>query len=229
MNATVIIPYRSEDPERERIFRWCLARWASLTDYPIITPHDDRTEGPFSFTTAANRGVEMAETDVVILADADTAVLHGQGEACAEAAAVHPWVIGYSRFCHLAPVATSEALTAPPDVALPQNPTGPSVRYQTWEAVCGLLAFRREDYLAIGGMDPRFQGWGWNDSSFALQADTLLGPRHRLPGAGLHLYHHLRPNRKSDPDARANFLLGQRYEAAAGDPEAMTLLVRERL
>lgn len=230
-SVSVVIPWRSDDPERTEIFRWCLHRWGSLTDYRIITPNDGQTEGPFNRSKAVNRGVALAAgDDVVIVSDADTAIRHGQPEAMIAALRSGAnWVIGYSRFVHLAQVATQEALSAPVDVALPENPSGPSVRYASWESVCGLWAMRTEDYHLIGGNDEGFEGWGSEDTAFAMKADTLLGKHERLPGVGLHLFHELRPDRKTDASARANYERLGRYEKAAGDPEAMTALVRESL
>lgn len=229
MTVSVVIPFRSEDPERIGILRWTLGRWGALTDYPILTPHDDRTEGPFNRSRAVNRGVAMAGTEYVIVADADTAVRHGQAEALIGLLTMAPWAIGYSRFVHLAPVATQEALGSPVDIALPENPRGPSVRFASWESVCGLWAMRTEDYHLIGGNDEGFDGWGSEDVAFALKADTLLGRHERLPGVGLHLFHELRADRKTDTNARANYDRLRRYEKAAGDPESMTALVRETL
>lgn len=229
-SVAVVIPFRSEDHVRIGILRWTLGRWGQLTDWPILTPHDDRTEGPFNRSRAVNRGVAMAGTEYVIVADADTAVRHGQAELMiGQLGAGAPWIIGYSRFVHLGQVATQEALSAPVDIELPANPRGPSVRYSSWESVCGLWAMRTEDYHLIGGNDEGFEGWGSEDTAFAMKADTLLGKHERLPGVGLHLFHELRPDRKTDAAARANYERLGRYEKAAGDPEAMTALVRETL
>lgn len=230
-SVSVVIPWRSDDPERTEIFRWCLHRWGSLTDYRIITPNDGQTEGPFNRSKAVNRGVALAAgDDVVIVSDADTAIIHGQPEAMIAALQNGAnWTIGYSRFVHLAQVATQEALASPVDIVLPSNPRGPSVRYASWESVCGLWAMRTEDYHLIGGNDEGFEGWGSEDTAFAMKADTLLGKHERLPGVGLHLFHELRPDRKTDRHAKANFERLRLYEKAAGDPESMTALVRESL
>ena len=88
---------------------------------------------------------------------------------------------------------------------------------------------RRDDYRAIGGNDERFISWGHEDVAFAMKADTLLGQVHRIDGDVIHLYHDLRADRKTDTHARANRDLGRQYERAAGDPEAMTALVRQAL
>lgn len=234
-SVSVVIPWRSEDPERTRLFDWCLARWYALhPDWQIVTPHDDRTEGPFNRSVAVNRGVEMADGNVVVIADADTAVRHGQAYEALGRLHGKPWVVGYETMCHLTPQYTSIILDHPPDARwndrLSTSDIGRNViRWSSTESVCGLVVLRRDDYLSIGGNDPRFQGWGWEETSFAYKADTFLGPHVRSSGDCLHLFHELRPDRKTDADAEANRALGARYEAANGDPEAMTSLVRESL
>ena len=230
-NVCVVVPFRSTDPERRRIFSWALARWQKLVpdEWAIAVRGDGQTEGPFNRSRAVNAAVAATGADVVIVSDGDTAVRHGQAEAMVRAIEDHPYVIGYSRFVHLAKIATEEALTSPVDIPLPENPQGPSVRFQSWESVCGLWAMRREDHHAIGGQDERYSGWGAEDSAFAMKASTLLAPPHRLPGVGLHLHHHLRADRKTDASARANFALLTEYEKAEGDPAAMTAIVRASL
>lgn len=234
MTVAVVVPFRSDDPERVRIKEWVLARWGLLhPTYRLIVADDGRESGTFCRSAAVNRGVAQAERDgaeAVIVADADIAVLPDQAEAMVAALADRvPWVIGYARFVHLAKVATAEALKSAPDVSLPQNPVGPVVRFQSWESVCGLWAVRPDDYRFVGGNDERFQGWAPEDVAFAYKADTLLGKAHRVPGVGLHLFHSLRPNRKTDQDARNGYALFTEYEKAAGDPEAMTAIVRASL
>jgi hypothetical protein len=233
-SVSVVIPFRSDDPERIRIFDWTLARWYALhPEWQIVTPHDDRTEGPFNRSHAVNRGVEMADGNVMVIADADTAVRHGQAHEAVGRLHGSPWVVGYETMCHLTPQYTGLILDLPSDVKLADGLSGPNARsFLRWwstESVCGLVALRRDDYLAIGGNDTRFEAWGWEETSFAHKADTFLGPHLRSSGDCVHLFHALRPDRKTDAHAEANRALGARYEAAAGDPDAMTVLAREAL
>lgn len=230
MTATVVVPFRSEDPERLRIFQWCVYRWAALCPgYPIITPHDDKTEGPFNRSKAVNRGVALADTEVVIVADADIAVIDIQAKFMVTVLTMEnpaPWVIGYDLFQQWTPQATKFALKGDPADPLPVPVRS---RWESRESVCGLLALRREDYEAIGGFNETAQGWGGEDVAFAITADTLLGKHERIPLPCAHLYHPQRPDRKTDEDGRANLALMARYEKAEGDPEAVTALVREHL
>lgn len=230
-SVSVVIPFRSEDPERNALYRWCLARWDALhPEAEIITTHDDRIDGPFCRSRAVNRGAEFASGDVLVIADADIAVRHGQVAAGLERLdAGATWVLPYRRMVHLTGSWTLAVLAASPWFDLPDRVHAEAVRFQSTASVCGMVMIRRDDYRAIGGNDERFMSWGHEDVAFAMKADTLLGDVHRTDGDVVHLYHDLRADRKTDTHARANRDLGRQYERAAGDPEAMTTLVRQAL
>ena len=230
-SVSVVIPFRSDGPERNALYRWCLARWDALhPEAEIITTHDDRIDGPFCRSRAVNRGAEMASGDVLVIADADIAVRHGQVAAGLERLdAGATWVLPYRRMVHLTGSWTLAVLAASPWFDLPDRVHAEAVRFQSTASVCGMVMIRRDDYRAIGGNDERFMSWGHEDVAFAMKADTLLGDVHRTDGDVVHLYHDLRADRKTDTHARANRDLGRQYERAAGDPEAMTALVRQAL
>lgn len=226
----VAVPFRSDDPERVRIFQWVAARWEALyPDAAGVVMGDGAEAGPFNRSRAVNRAVAATPADVVIIADADIAIRHGQVEAMTAALdRGAPWVVGYGTMTHLARRTTAVFMSHGPATPMAESPAG-GVRWMSTESVCGLVAVRREDYLSIGGNDERFAGWGWEDSAFAAKADTLLGPHVRIPGECIHLFHALRQDRKSDSSAVANRALGMRYDKAAGDPVLMTHLVREAI
>jgi hypothetical protein len=229
-SVSAIIPWRSDDPDRTRIFEWICARWEALhPDWTLITSHDDRTEGPFCRSRAVNRGVDMADTEIVIIADADIAVTQIQTDLMVTVLSSHdraPWVIGYNLFEQWTPRATKFCLQQHPDTPLPI--AGPP-RWSSTESVCGLIGLRRADYLQIGGFDERAVGWAGDDVPFAITADTLLGEHLRIPLPCAHLYHPQRADRKTDADAQRNFILEARYREANGDPDAVTALIREHL
>jgi hypothetical protein len=227
----VCVPFRSDDPERIRIFDWVTERWDALhPKWPLIVTTDGNTDGPFNRARAVNRAVGNIRTDIILIADADIMVQHGQAEAIAAAIrqANVPWVVGYEAMVHLNSRATEQVLNDSPDTRK-DGAERADTRWSSVESVCGLIGLRNEDYNLIGGNDERFTGWGFEDTSFAVKADTLLGPHYRLPGECLHLFHELRSDRKVDAQAQANRKLARRYTAAAGDPDAMTKLARESM
>lgn len=230
-SVAIVVPFRSNDPDRLRICDWVSRRWQALhPDWPLVLSDDGETSGPFNRSRAVNRGVRSTDADVVVVADADIAVRHGQAEAMVEAlAACEPWVVGYRRMVHLMARPTAEALAKDPAMQIADPIPNRVIRYQSRASVCGLLALRRGDFGNVGGFDARFRSWGVEDVAFAAKCDTLLGPHERIPGDVAHLFHALRPDRKTDAHAIANQALGARYDEAIGDADAMTALVREAL
>ena len=79
----------------------------------------------------------------------------------------------------------------------------------------------------VGGIDPRFIGFGGDDISFARALDTLVGPCKRLDYPMTHLHHDRTPRRKGNRGSEANEQLAARYMLAAGDREAMLMIVKE--
>ena len=81
-------------------------------------------------------------------------------------------------------------------------------------------------YHQAGGFDPRFIGWGGEDTSLGAALSTLVGEPARLEASVWHLYHPMSKHvakigRMSD----VNEHLNRRYLAANGDREAMQRLI----
>jgi hypothetical protein len=102
-------------------------------------------------------------------------------------------------------------------------------------AMCQIMP--REAFITVGGLDPRFRGWGAEDSAFTQALDTLWGPRHNTPNDILHMWH---PSfmsgsgptwtvkmwaNQSGPGV--NNPLAGRYQKAYGKPAVMRALVDE--
>ena len=92
----------------------------------------------------------------------------------------------------------------------------------------------REAFFTVGGMDPRFRGWGSEDISLLRAVDTLYCQHEVAPYDVVHFWH-ARPG--SDPASRfwhgqsfpANSRLAQRYALATAEPEFMRSLIAEHL
>ncbi len=121
----------------------------------------------------------------------------------------------------------------PPDWIDGRDGSGP---INIFGAMCQVLP--REAFVRVGGLDPRFRGWGAEDSAFARALDTLWGPRHNTANDILHLWHPSFTTGATGPlwtvkmwnhqtSPGANDVLGGRYERAWNKPEAMQALVDE--
>jgi hypothetical protein len=95
-----------------------------------------------------------------------------------------------------------------------------------------VLCLQRISYERVGGMDPRFRGWGSEDVSFGLACWTLLGRNEYTIGEAYALYHP-RPERDDgmrvwdhDP-GMLNMPLYERYAEAQGRPDLMVAICQE--
>src|SRR5690606_20504372 len=62
----------------------------------------------------------------------------------------------------------------------------------------GVNVVSRAMWEDVGGFDERFVGWGHEDRAFVHAVEVLHGPRARVPGHMLNLWH---PKRRQRPDA----------------------------
>jgi hypothetical protein len=91
----------------------------------------------------------------------------------------------------------------------------------------------REAFYTVGGMDPRFRGWGSEDVSMLRALDTLWGQHEVEAGPILHLWHHRLGNNHLNRRwvgqswEVANSRLAQRYAGAYAEPEYMRGLADE--
>lgn len=70
----------------------------------------------------------------------------------------------------------------------------------------GIRAISREMWEGVGGYDPRFKGWGHEDRAHVHGVELLYGPRQRVPGHMLNLWHPKRTNtREHDAQDEAYF------------------------
>lgn len=208
-NVTVAMPWRATD-DREPAHRRCVAYWSGQ-GYHVIEADSDPAKS-FNRAAARNNAVDRADTNVVILADADTLPAHHnqirQAVALAESGtAVWPYSV-----YRLLP---ADAVTATDLAAVT-----PVRDYQAKWRPGGLTVITRHAYQAVGGYDERFgSGWGFEDGAFRLACQTLL-PVHHLDGVA-YAFDHLGARRR-DPRNRRRYWW---YQRANGNPAQMQRLI----
>ncbi|GAG49766.1 unnamed protein product, partial [marine sediment metagenome] len=95
MELSVLIPWRSAEPERDVIFNWVTARYHKLMPGIEVVTADSSGEH-FNRGQARNRAFEESSGDILLIADADTIFDVGQIKAGAERIiGGAPWVIPY--------------------------------------------------------------------------------------------------------------------------------------
>jgi hypothetical protein len=204
MSLAVLIPYRPDNPHRERIHAYTSAAWARIGVERVYA--DDGLEGVFSLTRAANRARRATDADAVLVYSVDALPPPVETlEALArDLGAGLPWSVVFEGQRRYTPEQT-EALLDP----MSHEPVGPP-EGELCEGREAIIAVRTDVWDAVRGMDERFRGWGPEDRAFHQVLSTLYTAGCDVPMGGLFasLYH---------PDAprtsyRANAKLWAKYE-----------------
>lgn len=187
---SVVVPWHNTHPTRAQSWNW-VKRWYQkhLLTAELIEVQPDEGQ-PFHKPTLVNRGVQKASGQVVIVADSDVIpTVPGVLQTAAHHALYAPWVVPHGQVLRLREEPTVDFLGEP--VTTTRFPSGPLVRHP-YKGIAGggLFVIRRDRFLAAGGFDPVFTGWGGEDTAFGIAADTLLGPHLRYLHVPLvHFYH----------------------------------------
>jgi SAM-dependent methyltransferase len=233
LSATVCIPWR---PTRSRMkaFKRVREFWA-MFGWPVITADSD-TE-IFSLAQARNNAVRQAETEMVVVADADTlidplnvlrAVAHGGGVF---------WPF------------TNYRILDPKYLDRPLEELASLPFINTWDGkgvagVGGCIVCSRKEFARLGGQPPEFHGWGWEDTSFTTIARTL-STVYRINGHVYAFEHNKKPKHSTgsihdtyvgatsdspgwDRDITRNRDLFLRYQVAEGRPWLMREVLKRR-
>lgn len=224
MRAAVVIAYKDRgDPYRRASFEWTTRYWAAL-GYPIYVSCPD----PFTRPSAINRAVERADADVILQADPDSFLLLKRAEEALRLAAAAPGlVVPFHEYRYLT-AAFSESMMADPAALLT---SGDAVCEERGPGGVGnVVAFSRETWEAAGRFDERFRwNWGGDDGAFAYAAEALVAPIRRLDGPVYHLWHPRQPeSQPGHPVYQEQFALLAAYRDAAGDPDAIRVILEAR-
>lgn len=232
---SILVPFRDEPgTARLRNWRWLEKRWrAFLPDAEIVVGTD--TGYPFSKTSAVNDAYEKASGDVFLIVDADSwieppALVSGLETLQKYGTLIVPW-----KTSHRLRRIDSEWLLHQ-DPALPSLVTAEMrevvTEYRPAPSTAAMVTLiTREGFERVGGMDPRFRGWGAEDVAFSVACRTLLGPTQTITGDTYALWHE-RPRRKGrriwgDEPGHHNLELGSRYWKAKGLIRPMLALCEE--
>ena len=230
---SILIPFRNNGDRQEQ-FDWLQSRWKALFPEAEVIIESDDNKDPFSKTIAVNRCYARATSDVLAMVDADVwvepAVLL---EAARRIRGGHAaWVQPCNRVVRLNEEYTKELVKTDPTADW--NPTIDELKDKAERItpVVGLVAvFSREGFERIGGMDPRFRGWGWEDNAFNNAMNTIHGRVILLQNYVWHLWHPRGLDNSGKPtwvgQQTRNADIGRRYKEARGNRRKMLSLVKE--
>lgn len=240
----LLVPFRADGPTRQADWDWLKKYWKAHLPAANMSVSDNGSF-PFSKSGSVNKAANSVRfCDVYVILDADCYI---DAQVILDCAAkirkarkekTKLWFIPYRHFYRLTKNATHTVLVSNP--ACPYTfPTPPpehdveGIEGSTFGHWYGALIqiMPREAFVAAGGMDIRFNGWGGEDVSFMHAVDTLYAKHKTTDNQVLHLWHEkigvLWSERKWDGQTEAgnNNPLSYKYSDRLGDRERMRGLI----
>lgn len=223
MRVVLLCPRRADGGHRDRLWRFARATWVDLLpDWPLYEGHHDR--GPFNRSAAVNRAADEAGAwDVAVIIDADVLPDPDGIEAAVTVARTGRPASGFDHRNNLSKAGTEKILRGY------RGSWARLVGSVHDKCISGAFAVSRELWDEVGGFDENFRGWGFEDTAFEIACETVSGERlYRHPSTLWHLWHDKSPEHDHRlPGFRANRARREQYTAAAGDRDALDVLLTE--
>lgn len=238
MKISLLVPFRPDGSRDGRIkaWKWVEQRWGVILPEAEIVVGTDDGGFPFSKSVAVNDAFRKSSGDMLVIADADSwvereTIIQGIENAARKEHLVVPWWKSHRlhKEDSLAIMKTDPHGELPVTDEMREACQGEG---PTPASAAMVLCIQRSAFERVGGMDPRFRGWGSEDVSFGLACWTLLGRNEYHLGEAFALYHPTTTTKEgmrvwSLDKGNLNADLYNRYWAAQGDVPAMTALCSE--
>lgn len=228
MNIVILVPRRAGVAERDRLWEFARTWWQNdQPDWPIVEGH--HALGPFNRAQAINVAAAEADPDwdVALIIDADTLCdPHAARAAVDMAAATDQMVVAGDERIMLTRQGTAKIIAGTHQGSW--RVRGTQDRVYT-DSCSGAVAVSRKLWDSVGGFDPLFAGWGFEDIAFRIACETLSGkPMVKVSAAMYHLWHTTsHENNQRNDTYQANAARCERYKAAHRDPGALHVLLAE--
>lgn len=205
MTVSVLIPFASEEPWRIRAFDH-VAGGHRAAGFDVV---EGCCDGPWRKAVAVADAASRTDADVLVVADADCCCdrVDRAVRAVVDGAS---WAIPHGTVHRLDEAAT-ETVYGGVD---PAATVGRTQRPYLGFAGGGITVVSRAVWEAVP-MDPRFCGWGGEDSAWALALNVLAGPPVRFDADLFHLWHPPAPRMSRRWGSPAGRALELRYKRAA--------------
>jgi hypothetical protein len=208
--TSVLIPWRTDHGPREAAFRHLLGVWSEL-DLEVCVGEDD-PEGPFNFSRGLNRAYHKATSDHLVIFGADCVPDAGVLARVPVRLASEPWFPLFYQTGYYSQQDTQRILAGDP----------PAAPFEHLVPFCtGVLAFTREVFEAVGGMDERFAGWGMEDAALRRTLANLYGDSSSEPATLSCLWH---PEDVRGKASERSWELIREYEARSSAEETRAYL-----
>lgn len=223
MTTSVLVPWRSGCPWRQRAWDWVRGRYADThPDWELVT--GGCTDGPFNRAEAILDAASRSAGDILVVADAD---VWADPAVAVEQVDEHGWAIPHRLIHRLSQASTVLVLTGSDWQGLPLSEDNNQDRKPYKGNPTGTLVVLRRDLLEDIPPDARFVGWGSEDDAWGAALTTLAGKPWRGEEDLVHLWHppqERQTRRVGNPESHA---LARRYLNARRSPALMRAQVEE--
>lgn len=211
--TTVCLPWRAT-PDRVAAFERCTQFWRSI-GFNVVTGDSD-PEQPFLCCEARNNAVRQANSNIVIVADADTLPestwqIKSAVMRIAEGIDKFVWPFTIYRYIAGRYVDESDLRTVP-------------IELESYDSPGGIVVAQRRAYWRLGGYPQGFVPGenGFDDTAFLYLAQTL-NHTSRIPGT---VYSFNHATVRNYTETNPNYVRFKQFEDAYEDPVAMRRLIR---
>lgn len=226
VHVSLVIPWRPGPGRDHRALDFVtgMYRTALGIELEVIVADDAGT--PFNRGRALNAGVAQSRGEVLVLADADLVVPLDAIDSAVWTAAAVGYVVPFTEVAFLDEDLTADVLNG--DATAPDAAEAAADVFAR-RSTGGCNVITRDHFDAVGGFDPRFAGWGFEDAAFDTAVSTLVGPGYWPPESvrAVHLWHPTARDPET-PEHQQSLALCRRYEQAHGDRRAVETLIAER-
>lgn len=227
MTVSIIVPFGGQACEwRTRARDWIHARYRELhPDWELI----EGTAGePWSKGAACADAVGRSSGDVIVIADADTFIdAHHLADTVERVEHGVAWAVPHDKVWRLNADATEHVYRG----GAPRKKLD-SLARPAYRGVFGggIVVVTRDAWQKVGGIDPRFYGWGGEDLTFGWALHALAGVPWRGTCDLWHLWHPHALGDQADTlrGSEASEALVAEYKALRRNPEGMRALIARR-
>lgn len=219
MDVSVLVPWRSQDPQRIKIWDYCKDEWERRG--VEICEGVDAEDGPFNTAKACNDAFRQSTRSYLLTMGADIIPGYDLLKVAVRMLETRParWVPVGDRTEYFNAEATDRILGKTTHWSQEETDPQYTVPFQT-----GIMLIRRDLYLETGGHDERFEGWGGEDAAFRRSVHVLGGDSEPVPLTLRCLWHD--PSRRGTM-SKNNYALCHQYDNTH-TREGMLELIEER-